>query len=618
MFLGSVFATYNAFADTAGMNSQDVLTDLAGVQIDGKPFALADYPYNAEGSTELLYFYEYGYSSSLSSFDSFGLYVYVYNPQKLAYKTASALNKITMRVGEQTSYYKYSLTFINMSASGDTAGLFYKFRVQLSSSEFSTLFTSLNSDSRVYEVSEIELYLNGNNAESTPIGQTYTYSGIGSTLACTVVNGATTLSFDVNHTFYRPSGTNGEAYTKDLLYSVYFSIPEDTIEKFGDINKIHATWLGAYTSPIYITSNQTVYNAVCEYLGQYVDGGKYQLVSSANNNTDLKYSLIASKEISSAEFNSASRASSYLSYNENRNFTASDETLYKLAYANFVNDVNETTFISGEALKEWFLDYTDKYGSDTLVAGKYSSDLFEMVDTEFTDIEIAKGDSFNLTDEVVSQDLWQKYIGGGYNVESTTTYEVSAIKEVTKDDFSFYNYDKDKVCNALYIDSNDYGDFLAFCQSAYAKSNRVFLFRYYQASSTSYQVAEYERTKDSALISSFDYAYLSKDAYFCQEWVALDFDILDITFYDGNSYTVIPVAVSPSDAVADTEAPVVWSEQEDLLEEIFKFLQKILIVLCVLIALSLVIKFINYVRRKNMERRVKKLSKESKSRRKRS
>ena len=34
--------------------------------------------------------------------------------------------------------------------------------------------------------------------------------------------------------YYRPKGTNGEAYERDTLQSVYFSVPNETIAEYGE------------------------------------------------------------------------------------------------------------------------------------------------------------------------------------------------------------------------------------------------------------------------------------------------------------------------------------------------------------------------------------------------
>ena len=46
------------------------------------------------------------------------------------------------------------------------------------------------------------------------------------------------------------------------------------------------------------------------------------------------------------------------------------------------------------------------------------------------------------------------------------------------------------------------------------------------------------------------------NAYFFQETVNLNFDIIDLTFVKDDVYTVIPVAMAPIDVIHDSTAPV--------------------------------------------------------------
>ena len=56
--------------------------------------------------------------------------------------------------------------------------------------------------------------------------------------------------------------------------------------------------------------------------------------------------------------------------------------------------------------------------------------------------------------------------------------------------------------------------------------------------------------------------YEGKDtnAYLCQMWVQLDFDIIDLTFTKNDVDTVIPVVMSPMDIAADAAPPVITTK----------------------------------------------------------
>ena len=405
--------------------------------------------------------------------------------------------------------------------------------------------------------------------------QTYEYTGFAEgygafegsadSLSCKVDGLSLYLTLDVHSTYYRPSGTNGGAYAQDTLHSVYFSVPNKLIEEYGEMTAVHATWLNARTSPIFVTGDETVYNAIRAYLGQYVDGGDYWLLKDENKNNDLQYSLIASKYIESADWNNASYGSSWLSYNANRRYTNSDVDLYTLAYCFLADNGNADDYTlpaealvgnKSEGVKGWFEEYSATYGGD-LVNDRFSSALFSEVAEAFTDVTITADDTFKLTDEQISQNWWQQFVGGGYNVTGTTEYLISAIKQVGADDFKSTAYE---TCEGLYIDESDYDEFKAFYDEATENEETVYLFRYAQTEYVNHEVAVYSKGDDGAIIKGFGYDYVNTNAYFAEMWVQLDFDIIDVTMTKNGVDTVIPVVMSPVDLAADATPPVITNE----------------------------------------------------------
>lgn len=551
----------------------NVLDDLEGGTIAGEDFDLADYPYSQNGRPQLITFVEYCYAYYESDRDNFGLYAYVYNPGGFAFDSVN--NAIQFRAGDAVQPVKYPLSLLNYSTEPGAEGLFYKFKVVMTAEEQNTLLSSLDSDARVYELSGIELSRNGTITEYE-VGSTYTYSGYAagygafegndSTLICSVEDFEKYLTLDVRTTYYRPDGPNGEAYTRDTLHSVYFSVPNEIVESYGDMTAVHATWLNAQTSPVFVTGNSQVYSTLTKFLGQTVDGGNFHYASE--DTSPLGYALIASKYIESAGSNNASYGFSYMSYNANREYTASDVNLYMLAYA-FLADNNDADsyIVPAEALignkKEgiagWFETYTEEYGKGTAVDGRFSSDLFSEVDDEYTDITISTDDTFELTEQVISQDLWQQFVGGGYHVEATNTYTISAIKKVESSDFKQTTA---ATCEGLYIDESDYKEFKAYYDEAQRNNETVYLFRYYQSPYKCYEVATYARGEGSWTIlgTNFGYDFIDTNAYFMQMWVQLGFDIIDLTFTKDDVSTVIPVVMSPIDIAADGEPPIITND----------------------------------------------------------
>ena len=592
----------SAFAATdvqMAYENTNVLDNLDGATIGGKTFDIADYPHNDEGRPQVISLVEFCYSYYADKQGDFGLYVYVYNPQDIAFDMATDRNKIQLTYGNKQSYSKYTLDFLNYSEKAGYKGRFYKFKVRLSDSERQDILDMVNDDGRVYKISGIELSYKGSVTEY-PCGQTYTYSGYaegygselatGDTLSCTVDGFDKYLTLDVHSTYYRPEGTNGEAYERDTLHSVYFSVPNEIIAEYGEMTAVHATWLNARTSPIFVTGNKDVYNAVHPYVGQTVDGGDFTYAK--DDNSPIPYALIASKYIESAGWNNASYSLSYMSYNANRTYTKSDTDLNALYYCFLAGNGDADSYTlpaetlvgnKAKGVKGYFESYTEEHGGE-LINSRFSKGLFESVASSFTDITISKDDTFELTDEVISQSLWQKFVGGGYNVSGTNTYTVSAIRKVESNDFQSTAA---ATCEELYIDESDYDEFKDYFNKATANNETVYLFRYYQSDYTCYEVAEYQRGEGTwtLLGTQFGYEFVDSNAYLMQMWVQLDFDIIDLTFTKNGVDTIIPVVMSPMDIAADGDAPVITTKND------LKWWQILLAVLALILIIWLLFKF---------------------------
>ena len=592
----------SAFAATdvqTAYENTNVLDNLEGSTIGGKTFDIADYPHSDSGKPQVISLVEFCYSYYADKQGDFGLYVYVYNPQDIAFDMATDRNKIQLTYGNKQSYSKYTLDFLNYSEKAGYEGRFYKFKVRLSDSERQDIFDMVNDDGRVYKISGIELSYKGNVTEY-PCGQTYTYTGYaegygselatGDTLSCTVDGFDKYLTLDVHSTYYRPEGTNGEAYERDTLHSVYFSVPNEIIAEYGEMTAVHATWLNARTSPIFVTGNKDVYNAVFPYVGQTVDGGDFTYAK--DDASPVPYALIASKYIESASWNNAAYGLSYMSYNANRTYTKSDTDLNALYYCFLAENGDADSYTlpaetlvgnKAKGVKGYFESYTEEHGGE-LINSRFSKGLFESVASSFTDITISKDDTFELTDEVISQSLWQKFVGGGYNVSGTNTYTVSAIRKVESNDFQSTAA---ATCEELYIDESDYDEFKDYFNKATANNETVYLFRYYQSDYTCYEVAEYQRGEGTwtLLGTQFGYEFVDSNAYLMQMWVQLDFDIIDLTFTKNGVDTIIPVVMSPMDIAADGDAPVITTKND------LKWWQILLAVLALILIIWLLFKF---------------------------
>ena len=582
----------SAFAATdvqTAYENTNVLDNLDGATIGGKAFDIADYPHNDEGRPQVISLVEFCYSYYADKQSDFGLYVYVYNPQDIAFDMATDRNKIQLTYGSKASYSKYTLDFLNYSEKAGYEGRFYKFKVRLSDSERQDILDMVNDDGRVYKISGIELSYKGTVTEY-PCGQTYTYSGYaegygselatGDTLTCTVDGFDKYLTLDVHSTYYRPEGSNGSENKQDTLHSVYFAVPNEIIREYGVMTAVHATWLNAYTSPIFVTGNEELYNGFMELVGKESPETDYAF------HTNEKGGYLGGFY--------------FVDYSHGYNYSnAVENVLTKLNYAFYAENGDADSYVlpaekllgdSESGKKGWLETYTQNFGGE-LVNDKYSAALFEKVDAAFTDKTITSDDTFSLTSVTTSQNLWQKI--WGTSTSYTNTYTMSAIQDVTLDDMDNALNEK-AFCDEFFVAEGDFDELYSYVKKAAAKDETVYLFRYYQSEYFAVELSEgmYETGFYTQIVGDMSmpaygrhYEHEDTNAYLCQMWVQLDFDIIDLTFTKDNVDTIIPVVMSPMDIAADGTPPLVTTKDG------LSWWQILLAVLALILIIWLLFKF---------------------------
>lgn len=151
-----------------------------------------------------------------------------------------------------------------------------------------------------------------------------------------------------------------------------------------------------------------------------------------------------------------------------------------------------------------------QYGG-TLVNGKYSRVLFESVDEAFTEVNIRRDETFDLTSQTISKSWWDKLWNLKGDVSTTVFDGIQAIYPVKKDDLTG---GKEEVCKRLYISTADYVAFKKYFEENESTAT-VYLFRY--------QVSDYISQEASLYKGSgvFSFKKVDSNAYFFQETINL-------------------------------------------------------------------------------------------------
>jgi len=604
IIMTGVCPTYVRADDSAvKFDESNVLDDLEDMTLDGKKFSLEEYNFDTKKDTQILSFVEYCYSFYEEKQDDFGFYVYIYNPKGLKFKTDSSLNTIQFATTKDSdsAYTKYTLTYLNKSEKADYEGLFYKFKVNLTEEQKTAILNGVNSSSRVYKVSGFELVTQGNlNATDYAVSLTYKYSGYAkgcgpnenaeSTLMFTS-EGLETLSLDVHATTYRPEGTNGKNdYTQDSLHSVYFAVPNEVIEQYGEMVAVHATWLNAVLKPALVTGNQDAYNSILNYLG------------SSTENSSMPYCYFGAGEAVNMEVGLLYNCG--YSYYDSELLLLSDEVnnnyaygydldiLYMLFNSGTETDSADNYIVTSEDIQEKLIESANKFGGN-LVNGKYSEYMFESVDEEFTEVNIRADETYSLDSElqVLGSSWWDKLWGITHTVSSTFD-GIQAIYPIKESDTKGSIID---VSNRLYISQSDVDELRTY-YDANKENSTIYLFRYQV---TDYISQEADLWQENTSVFGNSLNHIDTNAYFFQETVNLDFDIIDVTFSTGIVETVIPVVSNPIDVIPDATPPVYTESDEnfDLLKLIVGLLLLILLLwfLNATGALSLIGKILTWV-----------------------
>lgn len=615
---------YAAESET-GFDSTNVLDDLQSSKVNGKPFDIADYPFNESKDIQVISFVEYCYSYKANLRDNYGLYVYIYNPKGLNLSTNEKQNKIQMAVaydaeGNPTDYAKFSLEFCSKVESGDYKNLFYKFKVIDHKVNGTTFSDRVNSNARRYDVSGVEITTYGSStATEYSVCGTYIFTGFAegygpdanakSTLSCDVEY-LETIELSVKHTFYRSETSALGSGHQNQLDTVYFSVPKRFLDTYGTLQRIKAEWYEYKTKEILVTSNTDFYNAASPYIGVPLGNspneyGLYEYVE------DIGYSLGIG----------AGKAGDM--YVAQWGWNLGDGYLHVptnvLYYMFLVDDIEEydpyaeTVTVGGiqsNDLYEYIKNYRKSYTSGKLPIkdGTISADLFEsdIDDSRKMNNEngvIKKGYSYYDFDADVdlqtlqswsstSPSFWDNWLNfglgaaftGGPNEESKTVAPIQILKA---SDLTGTNAE---IAERLLVNVNDVDAIKAEYNNAVTVSGTndeekvVVLFRF--ATSDYYSEAVDIIEPNAGFLWS-DKHY-EGEAYIAQESVFFDFDIIQLTFNKDGEYTVIPVVSSPIDIVNDITPPVNMPDEVDW----WKIALALILVVLLLVLLAPVLPYI--------------------------
>ena len=568
----------NAFNDTR------VEEDLADMDLD---FVKANYT-----DIAIVEFIEYCYADNVFKQGNYGLYLYVYNPDRIDFSVKTGANTVNMAVGydgdgDPNAYENRALQYVGKTT-GANDGLVYKFKV----AETKDIFITQKEYNRTYgerryDIAGVQLRTMGEAlAEDHAVGGTWHYTGFAkgygdddaaeSTLECKQTD-LETVELNVHHTFWLPEGFNDpEVHTQDQLNTVYFAVPKRLKDLYGTLCRVQAEWYEYRTKPIFVMGDSAVYEHLKNYVGH---------VSDTKYDENIRYGMVANFHFSGPH--DAYPMGDYIYNAMGMSAYETIEWLYELQYLFPASGSAGDEVVTSEELLEYIRERS--LNETDLLLERYASCLFTDDVGEGrkpgsegkTEVNIWGDETFDLTSTVISQNFWQSIFGG--HTQTTTLYDgIKAIHEVTAEDMSGSAQD---VSQRLFVDAGDYAELKSVYDEAVTvdpsdpedEEKIVYLFRFSVTDTYSAQVTYFEK----------DPLHTRKNnAYMAMQNVFLDFDIISLTYERNGEYTVIPAVSDPIDIFADVTPP------PDFEEDGLSWWQIALIVLGAILVVYIIVKIV--------------------------
>lgn len=591
--LGNVTPASAAFASSEEIASIDATSPLEDLIYDEKfqnDYFQGLYRPSSGGKLDLINFTEYKFSNTFTS--DYGLYMYLFNPTQTEFDYLSEKNKVQLKFG--LDYKKYGLKFISKTTDKED-NLFIKFKVNIDED----FYNSLNKSSRVYDVSSIALLSSNKfNAEDYLIGASFKYSGYAkgmndnknSTLNC-VKEGLDVLRIPIEGGTKR-SGFVNQALTKQQdLHYVYFAIPTEYENKFGDLYSVHYEY-DEYEldKPFYVMnvnyqtfSHNSKVDAMC-----FTDGN----VENADNVLDYPeleepWRLAGCWDDWLRYWNDPVSGASKMAFDANAfKFQQSADFDW------FDILPEERLFLTRTGLEEISNEQVEerikKYG-----ISKFSSTKKPHQDKKTSIDDLEAGTSSGGT--IISNDKLGKFMGLPEKVQKDDAIFWGQLDSLVKVEHP----ENDANGNSFYINKYDVTKFNGFYNNSLKNNKSMYLLRIDQTPYITGDIIE----ADVRPWNPFDPINTKRHGYTARETIILNFTIISFTFKNSRGETVLPVSSNPINII-----PGLTPSAEQIGNE--NVLQKVIAIVLVAVLIIGIIMLINWIRkrhRENVSHRVNKI-----------
>ncbi len=533
---------------------------------------VTQYPKDPEGKHRLMDnigFMEYAYSTSAILIPYYGIYFYVYNPTEKEVSERTRANAVNMATeydaqGEPTKYENIEIQLLQKTANNR----FLKFGIVNRRGVYDRAreYAEAHNGARRYDIAGIQLWFKGD--QNATDGNTerdetsYTYLCTGYCAGCSPDGREEstlrlqrkeleTIGLDVRHTYYRTASV--DVNRKNTMTSVYFSVPDKVIEKYGRLQIVDAEWYEYKTSWIFVSDNNEVIENLSPYRGRVLpqdESGNYY-------DSSVPYEIYNYLGPS----DSGQQGIGY-------NYKKARPQLPRFDWLLQVDDI--TKEVNPALLSDYANSYEGnasdariEYGGKSLNANLFADTVDEGRTRGYNHKRFdARNpeDWIDLTIENTTSQ-WQQFLNvfriiGGKEAQEEFFIEndIRPIQEVTPEMFAGNDPD---VSKKLFVAESRLKELSEYCADERLLDRTTYLLR---IGVTEYESIPMECHPMSGDIFGTNY----KEMYIARDTAYLDFDILYLGFVRANVETIIPVVASPIDIYPTLTPPDEFSDFWDI------------------------------------------------------
>ena len=347
------------------------------------------------------------------------------------------------------------------------------------------------------------------------------------------------INLEINYTYYRTDTSPKGAYYHNQVDSIYFNVPKYLEESYGKLTDVKLSYQRARTSPMFVTDNAGIYNALkgnlmkdaTTYNSSIPELWWVQMMGGGTTTLGLSYNIDLSKSNVKSNRVISPMRSVFYAKNVHAGVRAADSS------------------VSRDELNAWMYQYAKLYSDINYLQGakgQIPSHFFSSYD-DVTTVNVAtlglKAESF-----ATNHSFFDKFLNYGLSYAingSPSDYDLDLSQAIVKIEAAHQIVGKSDV---LYFAESDESNLRNCLAKADASDQSMYLVRF--------NVSQYYQRDLAARFNGKSYNDGDESvAYVAEQDIYLNLHVLELTYKNESGVeTSVPVTSNHIDCIADLTA----------------------------------------------------------------